>query len=462
MAVPSFKEDHISQLPALKLLMNMGWKYITPEQALEARGGRTSNVLLETILKDQLQVINSIEYKGKEFPFSDANVNNAILAIRDLPVQDGFIAANKAFYELITLGRSFEQSILGDKKSFSFHYIDWKHPENNTYHVSEEFTVLRSGNSDYYRSDIVLFINGIPMVVIECKSPKIKEPIDKAIEQHLRNQQEDGIRALYQYSNLVIGLATHKAKYATTATEKEFWSLWKEMFRTRAEETAWLDKLHTIKNQPLPANEITTLFQERYHNVWTFFQNLEKEEQTVTEQDKLLFSLCQPERILDLFFNFTLYDDGIKKITRYQQYFAVHNTLNKIAITNSEGLRKGGVIWHTQGSGKSLSMVMLAQLIATHPQIKNPKIILVTDRIDLDDQITETFKKCQIPVENAQTGKHLVELLSGSGDTVITTLIHLISLFWWMKATEVNTAHSTLKCRRYFQKAALSPLLEHL
>ncbi|GAB3026938.1 HsdR family type I site-specific deoxyribonuclease [Niabella terrae] len=424
MTVPSFKEDHISQLPALKLLINMGWKYLSPEQALEARGGRTSNVLLETILKDQLQIINTIEYKGKEFPFSDANVNNAILAIRDLPVQDGFIAANKAFYELITLGRSFEQSILGDKKSFSFHYIDWKHPENNTYHVSEEFSVLRSGSSEHYRPDIVLFINGIPVVVIECKSPKIKDPIDKSIEQHLRNQQEDGIRALYQYSNLAMGLATHEAKYATTATQKEFWSFWKELFKTKAEETAWLDKLQALKNQPLPTNERTTLFQERYKNVWTFLQNLEKEEQAVTEQDKLLFSICQPERLLDLFFNFTLYDDGIKKVTRYQQYFAVHNTLDKVVKTDSEGLRKGGVIWHTQGSGKSLTMVMLAQLIATHPQIKNPKIILVTDRIDLDDQITETFKKCQIPVESAQTGKHLVELLSGTGDTVITTLIH--------------------------------------
>lgn len=424
MAIPSFKEDHISQLPALKLLMNMGWKYLSPEQALEARGGRTSNVLLETILKDQLHVINTIEYKGKEFPFSDANVNNAILAIRDLPVQDGFIAANKAFYELITLGRSFEQSVLGDKKSFSFHYIDWKRPENNSYHVSEEFSVLRSGSSEHYRPDIVLFINGIPVVVIECKSPKIKDPIDKAIEQHLRNQQEDGIRSLYQYSNLVIGLACHEAKYATTATQKEFWSLWKELFKTKTKEAEWLNELSTLKNQPLPANERTTLFQERYKNVWTYFQNLEKEEQAVTEQDKLLFSLCRPERLLDIFFNFTLYDYGVKKVSRYQQYFAVHNALNKVVKTDSDGIRKGGVIWHTQGSGKSLTMVMLAQLIATHPQIKNPKIILVTDRIDLDDQITATFKKCQIPVENAQTGKHLVELLSDNGDYVITTLIN--------------------------------------
>ncbi|MEP1778870.1 HsdR family type I site-specific deoxyribonuclease, partial [Reichenbachiella sp.] len=449
MSTPSFKEDHISQLPALKLLMNLGWKYLSPEEALEARGGRSSNVLLESILKEQLQSINTIEYKGKEFSFSEINVNNAILAIRDLPVQDGYIAANKAFYELLTLGRSFEQTVLGDKKSFSFQYIDWEHPENNSYHVSEEFSVLRASSNEHYRPDIVLFINGIPVVIIECKSPKIKDPIDKSIEQHLRNQQEDGIRSLYQYSNIVMGLATHEAKYATTATEKEFWSFWKELFKTKAEEKTWLDQLQVIKNQPLPSNERTTLFQDRYQNVWAYFKNLEKEDQKVTEQDKLLYSFCRPERLLDLFFNFIIYDDGVKKITRYQQYFAVHNTLNKITKTDDQGLRTGGVIWHTQGSGKSLTMVMLAQLIATDPNIKNPKIILVTDRIDLDDQITETFKKCQIPVENAEKGaskeitkklqgkqlsdgeekklkkdKSLLKLLSDPGDAVITTIIH--------------------------------------
>src|SRR5690606_10631044 len=138
----------------------------------------------------------------------------------------------------------------------------------------------------------------------------------------------------------------------------------------------------------------------------------------------LLFSLCKPERLLDMIFNFTVYDEGVKKIARYQQYFAVTNTLQRIARKDSEGKRLGGVIWHTQGSGKSLTMVMLAQLIATHPEIKNPKIVLVTDRIDLDDQITDTFRKCKIPVENALTGKHLGELLSGLGDSVLTTLIH--------------------------------------
>lgn len=424
MNTPSFIEDHISQIPALRLLMNIGWKYLSPDEALEARGGRSSNVLLEDILKDQLEKINKIDYKQKEFTFSESNINNAILAIRDLPVQDGFLAANKAYYELITLGKSFDQTILGDKKSFSFQYVDWKNPENNAYHITEEYSVLRTDRTDHYRPDIVLFINGIPMVIIECKSPKIKEPVDKAIEQHLRNQQEDGIRSLYLYSNLTLALATHQTKYGTTATSKEFWGVWKEMFRTKEEERLWENEISVLKHKALPDNERTILFKERFKKVGQYFENLEQEEQVVTTQDKLLFSLCHPKRLLEIIYDFSLYDDGIKKVARYQQYFAIINTLTKILKTDIKGNHEGGVIWHTQGSGKSLTMVMLAQLIASHPKIRNPKIILVTDRIDLDDQITETFQKCHVPVENAQTGKHLVELVQNLDDAVITTLIH--------------------------------------
>ncbi len=121
--------------------------------------------------------------------------------MRELPIQDGFLKANQVFYDLITLGKSLEQSILNDKKSFSFQYIDWVNIENNIFHVTEEYSVLRSERNDTYRPDIILFINGVPMVVIECKSNVIKDPVNEAISQHLRNQQEDGIRSLYQYSN---------------------------------------------------------------------------------------------------------------------------------------------------------------------------------------------------------------------------------------------------------------------
>lgn len=424
MDTPSFIEDHISQIPALQLLMKLGYRYLTPEEALEARGNRSSNVLLETILKKQLREINKIEYRGKEFPFSEANVNTAILALRDLPLQDGFLAANQAFYDLVTLGKSLEQNVLGDKKSFSFKYIDWENPENNVYHVTEEYSVLRSERTDTYRPDVILFINGIPMVVIECKSPKIKNPIDQGIEQHLRNQQEDGIRSLYYYSNLLVGLAVNEARYATTATSKEFWSVWKEQFRNKQEGQAHTEALQQLKNAPLPDNDRTVLFKERFRHVLQYFDQLEQEDLTITEQDKLLYNLCRKDRLLDLMYHFILFDDGIKKITRYQQYFAVRWTLERISKLQPDGKRQGGVIWHTQGSGKSLTMVMLAQLIAMHPNIQNPKIVLVTDRVDLDDQITETFKKCGKPVMNAATGEKLVELLETNNDAIITTIIN--------------------------------------
>ena len=424
MQLPSFIEDHISQIPALQLLMKMGYRYLPPEEALEARGNRSSNVLLESILRQQLSYINKIEYKGKEFPFSEANINTAVLALRDLPIQDGFMEANKAFYDLITLGKSLEQNVLGDKKSFSFNYVDWKNPENNVYHVTEEYSVLRAERTDTYRPDIVLFINGIPMVVIECKSPKLKKPAELAIEQHMRNQQDEGIRSLYYYSNLVLSITVHEALYATTATPKEFWSTWKEQLRSKSDEEAYLLTLTNLKNSPLPENDRTILFRERFKTVLQYFQQLEQDEVLVTEQDKLLYNVCNPQRLLELMYHYTVFDEGTKKVARYQQYFAVKETIQRIAEMQPNGTRRGGVIWHTQGSGKSLTMVMLAQLIAMHPAIKNPKILLVTDRVDLDDQIAETFKKCGKPVNQATTGRNLLELLADKDDAIITTIIN--------------------------------------
>ena len=421
---PSYIEDHISQLPALQMLIKMGYTYISPEEALQLREGRKTNVLLRDILKTQLQKINKIEYKGQTHEFSDTNVELAINELKELPMHLGFINANQHFYDLITLGKSFEQTIFGDRKSFSFKYIDWENPENNTFHVSEEFAVTRSHRSDTYRPDIVLFINGIPMVVIECKSNAIKSPVEEGISQHLRNQQEDGIRDLYVYSNLLLSLAVSDAKYATTATPAKFWSVWKEKFTNAKEENDFYQNLHNLKQEDLPKDIHTEVFKTRYWSTIRYFQELGKLELAVTTQDQLLYSICRPKRLLELVFRFILFDEGIKKVTRYQQYYGITKTIKQIEKTGHSGKRKGGVIWHTQGSGKSLTMVMLAQQIALSKKIKNPKIILVTDRVDLNTQITETFQKCNIPVEEAATGKHLIELLKNNSDAVITTIIN--------------------------------------
>ena len=420
----SFKEDHISQLPALMLLMKLGYTYLTPDEALAMRGGKTSNVLFEEVLRNQLRRINSIRVnRNKEELFSEQNIENGVLAMRNIPMEGGYLNGNEALYNLLTLGKAFEQSIDGDKKSYTMRFIDWERPERNVYHVTEEFAVTRTGMADTYRPDIVLFVNGIPLVVIECKRPDIKGALEQAISQHLRNQKDDGIRSLYLYSALLLSIGNSYGAYGTTATPAKFWNKWREMFVTEQDEAEYARQLDNLVNEPLSEEQKDHLFGNRFRYVRTYFDEQMQEPVLPTEQDRYLYSLCRPERLLDLIHNFTIYDGGIKKLARYQQYFAVKEIAGRVR-TLDHGKRRGGVVWHTQGSGKSLTMVLLAQAIAQMQDIPGARIVMVTDRTDLDSQITGTFKKCGREVMNATTGTHLVELLESKSDAVITTIIN--------------------------------------
>lgn len=425
MNTPSFKEDHISQIPALQMLQNLGYTYLTPDEADRFRGGKTSNTILEDLLRKKLKEINSDKKisSTRSTYISDANIENGIRVLKELPMNEGYIAACETAYNLITLGKAFEQNIDGDKKSITLQYIDWKTIENNDFHVTEEFSTMRSTSKDHYRPDLVLFINGIPICIIECKRPDIKEPLKQAISQHLRNQQEDGIRSLYAYSQITLSLATQQASYATNATPEKFWAHWEEKFLTQSEEVNYKAELEEIKNTPLSTSQKEKLFSDRFKYVRNYFDALETEKIQPTEQDVYLYGLCRPKRLLDLIFNFIMFDNGEKKIARYQQFFAIKKTMQRI-VQIEGGKRRGGVIWHTQGSGKSLTMVMLAQAIAMEPSIRNPKIVLVTDRTDLDNQITDTLRKCGKFVENASTGQRLVELLESKSDSIVTTIIN--------------------------------------
>jgi len=424
MQTPSFKEDHISQIPALQLLIKLGYTYLSPDEALQLRGNKTTNVILEDILRKQLKEINVRKVSStREMIFSDANIENGIQALKDMPMNEGYIAACEQAYNLLTLGKALEQSIDGDKKSFTLQYIDWQDIGNNVFHVTEEYSVMRSTSKEHYRPDIVLFVNGIPMCIIECKRPDMKEPIAQAVSQQLRNQQEDGIRNLYVYAQCLLSTSTNEAKSATNGTPEKFWAIWHEKFNNKEEEEQYSKHLQEIKDQPLSFDQKNKLFAERFKYVRTYFDALESEKILPVIQDDYIVSLCKPERLLDLAYNFTLFDDGEKKIARYQQFFVIKKAMKRIRSMEG-GKRKGGVIWHTQGSGKSLTMVMLAQAIALEKSILNPKIILVTDRVDLDEQITGTFRKCGMFVENATTGQRLVDLLESKSDAVVTTVIN--------------------------------------
>ena len=163
---PDFKESSISQIPALRTLQQLGYNYLTPEEVAVARQGKLSRVLLEGVLAPQLRRLNRINFKGREVPFTEENIGKAVEALREVPYE-GVVRTSEKVYDLLTLGKSFDQTIEGETKGFTLRYIDWQNPRNNTFHVSAEFEVERTGSHETRRPDIVCFVNGIPFVVIE-------------------------------------------------------------------------------------------------------------------------------------------------------------------------------------------------------------------------------------------------------------------------------------------------------
>jgi type I restriction enzyme, R subunit len=418
--IPLLKEDHISQVPALQLLQNLGYEYLAPDEALAMRGGRTANVILEGVLTEQLGKINKVHYKGKSYAFSDANIQ---AAVQDLKNQlfEGLNRTNEKVYDLLTLGQSMAQLVEGDLKSFQINFVDWNNWQNNKFHVTEEFEVDRTASHEHRRPDIVLFVNGIPFCIIECKrhvdasGKEERDPLEAAIRQMNRYQEEKEIPRLFVFAQLLLAISMGDAKYGVTGTQMKFWSAWRE----DVDESA----LRTVVNTPLSSQAKGKLFSGRFRYVRAYFDELERACRESTVQDRALFNLARPERLLDLVLRFTVFDAGERKVARYQQYFTVKRITERIRQLGEDGRRRGGVVWHTQGSGKSLTMVMLAEAIAME-KLDRYKIVLVTDRVDLDDQLYKTFKHCGVEIEQAATGKDLVDLLATDKGRAIATVIN--------------------------------------
>jgi type I restriction enzyme, R subunit len=383
-----YNEQNISQIPALEVLERMGYKRLIVNDA-EVMRGSLDQVILKDILLKKLIELNQYEYKGKYYKFNKKNIEQAVRDI-DRALVDGLNKTNEKIYDDLLLGKSYEELLPDNngKRSFNLNYIDWDNPFNNDFHVVEEFSVERMDGKGTVRPDIVLFVNGIPFGVIECKKASIS--INQGISQMIRNQNKEYIPQLFKFVQIVFATNKNESKYATSGTPKKFWSVWKE------EESQWF------------SGELSKVVVDRL----------------ATHQDKNLVSLFHPVRLLELTRFFTLFDKKIKKITRYQQYFAIQEVIKTIQQDDENGNRQSGVIWHTQGSGKSLTMVMLARYILSEMTNVYPKILVITDRVSLDDQIHKTFNHSRLKTDKASTGRDLVRLLNDKGVDVITSLVH--------------------------------------
>lgn len=400
--LPDFDEASSSQIPALLQLINLGYDYIPRNEVNNHRESK-SQYILHDIAKKALRNIN-------EDIISDKSIDEALYALEKTKLDDGMVKASEDVYSNLLGGVSVPEIIDGKKTSPQLKFIDWQEPEKNVYHVVAEFEIEEDQNR---RPDIVLFVNGIPFAAIECKKASVL--VDEAVYQMIRNQKFAQTPKFFLFPQILIATNINEVKYGTMQTPFEFYSVWKEKDAPADYETKVLENV----NKPIDDNTVSQVCKDLRRKDYVHHAK-----ESLSAQDLGIYALLSPARLLDLVRNFVIYDNGIKKITRYQQYFAIKKTLQKIKNIDENGKRRGGLIWHTQGSGKSLTMVMLVKNLIE--EVKNPRVIVVTDRTDLDIQIRDTFAACNIKkgVVQATSCKNLLELIEHNPQDVITTLVH--------------------------------------
>lgn len=402
--LPDLDEANSSQIPALIQLINMGYTYLSRQQVRDLRQNDNRHYILTDIAFAALRKINSDN-------ISDQSIYEALADLEKPRLDNGVVKASEYVYSTLIAGQSVQEFINGKKQSPQMRFIDFDNIQNNQFHVTAEFEISENSNR---RPDIVLFVNGIPLAVIENKKPSVS--IKDAIVQMLRNQQGTQIPKFFLYPQILVATNREDFKYGTMLTPATFYSEWKVRGEDSFVQQIQQQSL-SYQNTPINDKVLHAIGQDLLHSAY------QQHNIPLNPQNLGIFCLLHPTHLLDIIRNFIVYDNNIKKIARYQQYYAIKRTLERIKPLEN-GKRKGGLIWHTQGSGKSLTMVMLVKNLIE--QVNNPRIIVVTDRIQLDGQIRDTFAACNIKkgVVQAKSANHLKELIELKSADVVTTLIH--------------------------------------
>jgi len=373
------------ELPALEQLQSLGWSYVegaklSPDESDERSS--LKDVVLEKRLTSSLKRINPW--------INDENLRKVIRELTKT-LYPNLIEANQGIWTQINQCISVMQDLGKGNKGQTVHIIDFEHPENNEFLCTNQFKV--SGVNQNIIPDILCFVNGLPLAVIECKSPYITNPMEAGIDQLLRYanrrtpENDEGAEKLFHYNLMMVSTHRDKARVGTITSRMEHYLEWKDPYPLTVEQVG--------------ADEAS--------------------------QDVLLAGLFSKTNFLDVLQNFTIFEpvDGriIKKIPRYQQFRAVHKTIERLKQGETPK-DKSGVIWHTQGSGKSLTMVFLTVKMRRDPELRDYKLVFLTDRTQLDSQLTSTFNNAQgETIRHADSVKSLKELLTSDASDIITAMV---------------------------------------
>src|SRR5271165_3502364 len=385
------ERNHVEK-PLLDQLAGLQWKVIdldskqTPGDTF--RDSFTEVVMLP-VLRQQLKVINPW--------LEDDQVEEVIKHLTASFPSTGLIQNNRHAFQLLLENTSVSENRKTGEKSPTVRFIDFNHRDNNQFIAVCQFKVRILGTEYHIIPDIVLFLNGLPVVVIECKSPKVQEPIPEAIDQLLRYSEQrgdkgEGSAPLFYFNQFIVTTCRQEAKFGTITTHNE-----KHFYR-------WAD--------PFPRS----------------LNDLEHGNSSPNDQQRLVAGMLDRDNLLDIIRTFTLFstsDKGeiIKVVGRYQQFRAVKLAVKRL-LDGKNPRERSGIIWHTQGSGKSLTMMFMVREMYRHPSLSKWKVVFVTDRTQLENQLSETSQSIGFSVKVADSINALKELLATNSSDLVMAMIH--------------------------------------
>jgi len=397
--------------PFMDQLDRMGWKLVTGSLESPSVTGRES--FREVLIKDDLRkALHRINLRDGEPWLDDGRISQAVSELDRISAPK-LIEANQEATKLLLEGVTVEGLPDWEQgRSRTIHFIDWQNPENNTFTVMNQFRVDCPGglSKGFIVPDLVLFVNGIPVVVVECKSPGSSEPVPTAIDQLRRysNQRKDagevddneGNEKLFHTNQFLVATSFDEARAGTIGADGQFFLEWKD-------------------TAPVPLADAAA--------------ELELASSTqLSSQQKLIAGMLRPAHLLDIIRHFTLHQEAsgrtVKVVCRYQQFRAVQAAIHqlrhgKTRAQDGEYDRRGGIIWHTQGSGKSLTMVFLVRKLRSLPELRRFKVVVVTDRTDLQRQLSETAALTGETVMVGKSVEKVKDLLQQKGPGLVFAMI---------------------------------------
>jgi len=387
------ERNHVEK-PLLDQLQSLGWEVLDLDNKQHPADSFRENyteVVMLPVLREQVARINGW--------MEPDQVEVVIKQLTASFPSNSLIENNHHLLELLLENTSISENRRSGEKSPTVRFVDFeKDPQSNNRFIAVcQFKVRILGTEHHIIPDIVLFVNGLPLVVIECKSPKVKEPIAEAIDQMLRYSEQRGARGegsppLFFYNQFVIATCRQQAKFGTITTHSE-----KHFHR-------WAD--------PFPRS----------------VDELDHGAGTANDQQRLVAGMCDPNNLLEIVRNFSLFstnDKGetIKIVGRYQQFRAVKLAVQRL-LEGKTPRERSGIIWHTQGSGKSLTMMFMVRAMYRHNALQQWKVVFVTDRTQLEQQLAETSQSIGFTVKVADSIKKLKELLRSDTSDLVMAMIH--------------------------------------